>query len=125
MRISDWSSDVCSSDLASTVMLGLDPSIQGDRRGGPGGEGGLTLCGLHALDSLRIEKAYRHFGHDIGDEDHVLEAGLGFAVKTEKADGRFGPFIGRDAVLQKREAGLTRRLLQFRDRKSTRLNSSH
>src|SRR3546814_221086 len=99
---------------ASTVMLGLDPSIQGDRRGGPGGEGGLTLCGLHALDSLRIEKAYRHFGHDIGDEDHVLEAGLGFAVKTEKKASRFGPFIGRDAVLKKREAGLTRRLLQFR-----------
>src|SRR3546814_5723474 len=41
----------------------------------------LKLCGLHALDSLRSEKAYRHFGHDIGDEDHVLEAGLGFAVK--------------------------------------------
>jgi glycine cleavage system aminomethyltransferase T len=33
----------------------------------------LALCGMHALDSCRIEKAYRHFGHDIGDEDHVLE----------------------------------------------------
>lgn len=37
---------------------------------------GLRLCGLHALDSCRIEKAYRHWGHDITDEDHVLEAGL-------------------------------------------------
>ena len=69
----------------------------------------LKLCGLHTLDSCRIEKAYRHFGHDITDEDHVLEAGLGFAVKTEKGD-----FIGRDAVLRKKENGLTRRLLQFK-----------
>ncbi|MER5173794.1 GcvT family protein [Thioclava kandeliae] len=69
----------------------------------------LKLCGLHAMDSCRIEKAYRHFGHDITDEDHVLEAGLGFAVKTDKGD-----FIGRDAVLRKREEGLSRRLMQFR-----------
>ncbi len=46
---------------------------------------GLKLCGLHTLDSCRIEKAFRHFGHDITDEDHVLEAGLGFAVKTAKS----------------------------------------
>jgi 4-methylaminobutanoate oxidase (formaldehyde-forming) len=69
----------------------------------------MALCGLHALDSCRLEKAFRHFGHDITDEDHVLEAGLGFAVKTGKGD-----FIGRDAVLARREAGLDRRLVQFR-----------
>ncbi len=69
---------------------------------------GLKLCGLHALDSCRIEKAFRHFGHDITDEDHVLEAGLGFAVRTQKPD-----FVGRDAVLRKREEGLSRRMLQF------------
>ncbi|MGB3415895.1 MAG: FAD-dependent oxidoreductase [Mesorhizobium sp.] len=74
-----------------------------------GGEFGLKLCGLHTLDSCRIEKAFRHFGHDITDEDHVLEAGLGFAVKTGKGD-----FMGRDAVLKKKEAGLSRRLVQFR-----------
>jgi heterotetrameric sarcosine oxidase gamma subunit len=45
----------------------------------------ITLCGLHALDSCRIEKAFRHFGHDITDEDHVLEAGLGFAVNPARA----------------------------------------
>ncbi len=61
------------------------------------------------MDSCRIEKGFRHFGHDITDEDHVLEAGHGFAVKTGK-----GAFIGRDAVLRKRDAGLTRRMLQFR-----------
>ena len=75
---------------------------------------GLRLCGLHVLDSCRIEKAFRHFGHDITDEDHVLEAGLGFAVKTEKPRSNLGDFLGREAVLRKREAGLARRLLQFR-----------
>jgi glycine cleavage system aminomethyltransferase T len=74
---------------------------------------GLSLVGLHAMDSLRMEKAYRHFGHDIGDEDHVLEAGLGFAVKADKPAGRYGSFIGREAVLTKRQAGLTKRLMQF------------
>ena len=68
----------------------------------------MVLCGLHALDSCRIEKAYRHWGHDITDEDHVLEAGLGFAVSRKKA-----AFIGRDAVLRREEAGLSRRMVQF------------
>ena len=45
---------------------------------------GLKLCGMHAMDSLRIEKAYRHWGHDITDEDTPLEAGLGFAVAFDK-----------------------------------------
>jgi glycine cleavage system aminomethyltransferase T len=75
---------------------------------------GLRLCGMHALDSCRIEKGYRHFGHDISGEDHVLEAGLGFAVKVDKPRSAFGDFIGRDAVLRRREQGLTHRLLQFR-----------
>lgn len=74
-----------------------------------GADVGLKLCGLHTLDSCRIEKAFRHFGHDITDEDNVLEAGLGFAVKTAKGD-----FLGRDVVLKKKETGLSRRLVQFR-----------
>ena len=43
----------------------------------------------------------------------MLEAGLGFAVKLDKAKGRFGDFIGREAVLQRKQAGLSRRLMQF------------
>jgi len=70
---------------------------------------GLKLCGMHMMDCARIEKAFRHFGHDITSEDHVLEAGLGFAVGLHKP-----AFTGRDAVLRKRDAGLDRRLLQFR-----------
>jgi 4-methylaminobutanoate oxidase (formaldehyde-forming) len=76
---------------------------------GAGAGMGLRLCGLHAMNSGRIEKAFRHFGHDITCEDHVLEAGLGFAVRTSKPG-----FIGREAVLRRREEGLARRLVQFR-----------
>ncbi len=70
---------------------------------------GLRLCGMHMMDTCRIEKGFRHFGHDITSEDHVLEAGLGFAVKTDKPD-----FIGRDAVLRKKDEGLSARMVQFR-----------
>ncbi|MBC65333.1 MAG: FAD-dependent oxidoreductase [Rhodobacteraceae bacterium] len=73
-----------------------------------GQEMGLKFCGMHMMDSCRIEKGFRHFGHDITCEDHVLEAGLGFAVQVNKPN-----FIGRTAVLKKQDAGLNKRLLQF------------
>jgi len=70
---------------------------------------GLRHAGLKALGSLRMEKGYRDYGHDIDNTDHVLEAGLGFAVDLAKPCG----FIGRDAVLAKQAEGpLTRRLVQ-------------
>jgi len=73
------------------------------------GEGfGLRHAGYHALNSLRIEKAYRHWGHDITEEDTPLEAGLGFAVAFRKQD-----FIGREALLRQKEAGIKRRLVTF------------
>ena len=49
-----------------------------------GQDHGLKLCGMHMMDSCRIEKAFRHFGHDITTEDNVIAAGLGFAVSTKK-----------------------------------------
>jgi 4-methylaminobutanoate oxidase (formaldehyde-forming) len=70
---------------------------------------GLHLAGYHALNSLRIEKGYRHWGHDITNEDTPLESGLGFAVKWDKPDG----FVGREALEGPRSAPLTRRLVQF------------
>jgi heterotetrameric sarcosine oxidase gamma subunit len=70
---------------------------------------GLRHAGLKALGSLRMEKGYRDYGHDIDNTDTVLEAGLGFAVALDKPGG----FIGRDAVLaQKARGPLTRRLVQ-------------
>jgi len=58
-----------------------------------------------------MEKGYRDYGHDIDNTDTVLETGLGFAVAFDKPGG----FIGRDALLARKETGpLTRRLLQVR-----------
>ena len=70
---------------------------------------GVQPAGLHALNSLRIEKAYRHWGHDIGPEDNPFQAGLGFAVTLDKPGG----FIGREALLRAVDEPLTRRMVQF------------
>ncbi len=69
----------------------------------------LKHAGMHAMNSLRMEKAYRHWGDDITDMESPLEAGLGFAVAWEKNGG----FIGRDALLQQKEEGVKQRLVQF------------
>ena len=69
---------------------------------------GLKLCGMHMMDSCRIEKAFRHFGHDITCEDHVVDAGLGFAVDLSKPD-----FIGKAAVEARKATGPERRMVQF------------
>jgi 4-methylaminobutanoate oxidase (formaldehyde-forming) len=81
-----------------------------------GTDQGMQLAGMHALNSLRLEKAFRHWGHDISDEDTPLEAGLGFAVKFDKPGG----FIGREALLRQKEGlsdvkngVLKKRLVQF------------
>jgi 4-methylaminobutanoate oxidase (formaldehyde-forming) len=68
----------------------------------------LKLVGLHALDSLRLEKGYRHWGADITPDDTPFEAGLGFCVKLDK-----DTFMGRDALLKQKNAGLTRKLVIF------------
>jgi glycine cleavage system aminomethyltransferase T/glycine/D-amino acid oxidase-like deaminating enzyme len=81
-----------------------------DELSGAGPRFGLVHAGYHALNSLRIEKAYRHWGHDITDEDTPLEAGLGFAVKWDKPGG----FIGRDALLRQKSSGYAKRLVQFK-----------
>ena len=71
----------------------------------------LRHAGLKSLASLRMEKGYRDYGHDIDNTDSVLEAGLGFAVDLKKEGG----FLGKDAVLKKKEEGpLRRRILQVR-----------
>jgi len=70
---------------------------------------GLVHAGLKALSSLRMEKGYRDYGHDIDNTDVPDEVGLGFAIDLKKPDG----FIGKEAVLaQKAKGPLTRRLVQ-------------
>ena len=71
---------------------------------------GLRHAGFHAMNSLRLEAGYRHWGHDISDEDTPLEAGLGFAVAWQKPGG----FIGREALLAQKEQPRTKRLIQLR-----------
>ena len=72
----------------------------------------LKLCGFHAMASCRLEKGYRHWGHDIGPEDSPLEAGLGFAVGW----GKDAYFVGREALEAQKKRGIERRLLQFQVR---------
>jgi 4-methylaminobutanoate oxidase (formaldehyde-forming) len=71
---------------------------------------GLVHAGYHALNTLRLESGYRHWGHDITDEDTPLEAGLGFAVAWDKPGG----FRGREALLAQRNRPRSKRLIQFR-----------
>ena len=61
------------------------------------------------MNSLRLEKGYRHWGHDITDEETPLEAGLSFVLAWDKPGG----FIGREALLAQRESGVEKRLVQF------------
>jgi 4-methylaminobutanoate oxidase (formaldehyde-forming) len=70
---------------------------------------GLRYAGYHAMNTLRLEAGYRHWGHDITDEDTPVEAGLGFAVGWDKPS-----FRGRDALLAQRELPRIKRLIQFR-----------
>jgi aminomethyltransferase len=65
-------------------------------------------AGLGARDSLRLEMAYRLYGQDMDDSTTPLEAGLAWVVKLDK-----GPFVGRDALVKQKEAGLTRKLVGF------------
>jgi 4-methylaminobutanoate oxidase (formaldehyde-forming) len=74
-----------------------------------GKEVGLKHMGLQALDTLRLEKAYRDYGNDIDNVDSPLEVGLGFFVDFDKPGG----FIGKEALLQRKKVGLKYRMVQF------------
>lgn len=70
---------------------------------------GIAPAGYHALDTLRAEKGYLHWPHDVGPADQPRHVGLGFTVAWDKPS-----FIGREAVLAAREQPLQRRLLYVR-----------
>jgi glycine cleavage system aminomethyltransferase T len=69
----------------------------------------LTHAGFYAINSLRMEKAYRAWGADITTGDTPYEAGLGFMVKLDKPTN----FIGKEALLKQKETGVKRRLASF------------
>ena len=72
---------------------------------------GLSLAGMHALNSCRIEKKFVHYGHDVADHDTPLECGMGFVCNFDKEI----PFIGRDAILEQKESRsfMKKRMVQF------------
>jgi glycine cleavage system T protein (aminomethyltransferase) len=67
---------------------------------------GLEPAGLGARDTLRLEKAYPLYGHELDDTTTPLEAGLEWVTKLAK-----GPFLGRDVLLQQKQAGIRRKLV--------------
>ena len=70
---------------------------------------GIKLAGMQTLNTLRIEKGYRDYGHDIDCTDTPLEAGLGFLVDFTKPD-----FIGKDALVRQKTGGpLKKRFVQL------------
>jgi 4-methylaminobutanoate oxidase (formaldehyde-forming) len=80
-----------------------------------GASRGMAHAGFLAINHCRLEKGFVHFGHDIGEDDTPLEAGLRFAVAFDKRE-----FIGRDALLKQRDAGPTdNRLVNVRVLQST------
>lgn len=67
---------------------------------------GVAPCGLGARDTLRLEAAMALYGQDIDEATTPFEAGLGWVVNLDKPS-----FMGRDALVQQKEQGLTRRLV--------------
>jgi 4-methylaminobutanoate oxidase (formaldehyde-forming) len=66
---------------------------------------GMVAGGYKAIDTLRLEKAYRYWSAEISPDYTPYEAGLGFAVKLDKGD-----FQGREALLKQKKDGLKRKL---------------
>jgi len=69
----------------------------------------MALCGYHTLNSLRFEKGYRHWGHEVSPDESPIEAGLSFAVGWDKA----ADYTGRAALEAQNETGVTKRLVQI------------
>ncbi|HSW30933.1 MAG TPA: glycine cleavage system aminomethyltransferase GcvT [Longimicrobiales bacterium] len=70
---------------------------------------GLIPAGLGSRDSLRLEVGYALYGNDLDDGHTPLESGLGWITKLDKGD-----FIGREALVRQKEAGVPRRLVGLR-----------
>ena len=69
---------------------------------------GLAPIGLGARDSLRLEKWFCLYGHDIDDEHSPIEAGLGWITKFDAKD-----FIDKEFLLKQKQEGVQRKLVHF------------
>ena len=76
---------------------------------------GLTHCGAHAMDTMRMESGFLHWGHDISPEENQYQAGLNFAISFKKPF----EFVGKEKLLKIKDQKLNRRfvMLTLRDSK--------
>jgi glycine cleavage system aminomethyltransferase T len=69
----------------------------------------LSLCGMHAMDIMRMESGFLHWGHDISPEENQYQAGLKFAISYKKNVD----FIGKEALMSIKDKNLDKRLMMF------------
>ena len=69
----------------------------------------LSLCGMHAMDIMRMESGFIHWGHDISPEENQYQAGLKFAISYKKNVD----FIGKEALMKIKDKELDKRLMMF------------
>ena len=74
-----------------------------------GKEFNLSLCGMHALDTMRMETGFLHWGHDISPEENQYQAGLNFAISFKKNVD----FIGKDSLAKIKDKPLDKRMMMF------------
>ncbi len=74
-----------------------------------GKEFNLSLCGMHALDTMRMETGFLHWGHDISPEENQYQAGLNFAISFKKNVD----FIGKDSLAKIKGKPLDKRMMMF------------
>ncbi len=69
----------------------------------------LSLCGMHALDTMRMETGFLHWGHDISPEENQYQAGLNFAISFKKNID----FIGKNSLAKIKNKPLDKRMMMF------------
>ena len=69
----------------------------------------LSLCGMHALDTMRMETGFLHWGHDMSPEENQYQAGLNFVISYDKNVD----FIGKEAISKIKNKHLDKRIMMF------------
>ena len=69
----------------------------------------LSHCGAHAMDTMRMESGFLHWGHDISPEENQFEAALNFAISYKKKIN----FIGRDSLLKIKDKKQDKRFIML------------
>ena len=80
-----------------------------------GKEFNISYCGVHAMDTMRMESGYLHWGHDMSPEENQYQAGLGFAVSYKKNID----FIGKDSLVKLKEKNPSKKLIMLALEKSS------